>query len=109
MIETSPLDLTVTEEDFNIVAKKDKDNSLATSGLKEVLFGRKQKEEVPVDKRVEGIRKLLPSVIAKKIADVIPPDFDLTQMTLTGEVAGQPFGIGVRGEVSVVFEKKKNK
>jgi|GEM_PF-4836817 hypothetical protein len=95
------------EEDFNIVAKRDDEDRLATSGLKEMLFGPKEKEEVPVDKRVEGIRKLLPSVIAKKIADVVPPDFDLTQMTLTGEVAGQPFGIGVRGEVSVVFEKNK--
>ena len=69
--------------------------------------GSKVEAEVPVDERVENLRKLLPSVIAKKIVERIPEGFDMTQMTISGEISGQPFGVGVKGQVSVVFQRAK--
>jgi hypothetical protein len=91
--KTSTLALVVKDQDFEILQGP----KLAVAGAR----------EMEADERIESVRKLLPSVIAKKIAERIPEGFELTQLTFTGEISGQPFGIGVSGQVSAVFERKK--
>jgi len=55
---------------------------------------------------MEMMIQRLPEVVAKKIGRA-PEGFELSQITLTGELAGKPFGIGVSGQVSVTYTKKK--
>ena len=58
------------------------------------------------EKTREIIVKLLPSVIAKKVTGVVPEEFELNELHLGGELAGQPWGIGIKGNVNLVFKKK---
>lgn len=53
----------------------------------------------------EEVKNLLPKVIAKKIATRVPPGFFMSQIKFTGEISGQPFGIGIKGSVEVSFDR----
>ena len=54
----------------------------------------------------EDVRRLLPNAIAKKLSASVPEGFELTEITITGEISGMPFGIGVGGQVAATFTKK---
>ena len=56
--------------------------------------------------RVELVTRLLPSAVAKRLMSAVPEGFELSQITITGEISGKPFGIGVGGQVSAVFTKR---
>ena len=89
----SPLTVTLTNEDFRRPARP----RLAVSELGEA-------EPVSAEDP-EILKKLLPAVVAKKIAGMVPQGFELAEITFTGEVSGKPFGIGVSGQVSAVFRR----
>jgi len=55
------------------------------------------------DKRDAALR-LLPEVIRRKVEAGIPEDYRLKSLTISGEVSGAPFGIGLKGAVKVVLE-----
>jgi hypothetical protein len=55
----------------------------------------------------EAVRELLPSKIAKKVEKVVPKGFEVPEITITGEISGMPFGVGVSGQVSVTYTKSK--
>lgn len=88
--KVSPLALTLTEADFKGVRPK---------------AGR-VRAEAAEDPRSE-LAALLPKVIARKIKDAVPDGFVIDSITFTGEISGKPFGIGVSGQVSVTFARKK--
>jgi len=104
-VKTGTLTVALKDDDFTIPEKA----KPAVAGFRDLLKRATKEElrELETDDRIETIRKLLPDVIAKKIDARIPDGFELTQLTFTGEISGQPFGIGVSGQVSAVFEKKK--
>jgi hypothetical protein len=61
--------------------------------------------QMSLDERVEHIRKLLPGIVAKIMLGAVPSGFALKQLTLSIELSGKPWGVGVAGTAGVVFEK----
>ena len=98
--ETSALVISIDDKDFNLV--KD-DESVVVSSAVESL--ERTDKSATTTEDIENIRKALPGVIAKKILQIVPEGFELSELSFSGEVAGKPLGIGVSGQVSVVFKK----
>jgi len=87
--------LKIQEEDYEAVLGKNK--AKVYFGRGDALLGNTAKDKV---------LELLPRVIAKKMQDIVPDGFDVTEMLLTCDISGKPFGIGVAGKVSVKFGRK---
>jgi hypothetical protein len=100
--QTPVVSITLDEDDFDLVKQ---DRSLAVSGALDVLNRDLQKPQKLSGDDMENIKTLIPGVISRKISQMVPQGFELTQLTFTGEVSGKPFGVGVSGTVSVVFKK----
>ena len=94
---------TLTEDDFKEFLKP---VMIITPGTEPT---RLKHLETITEKRapsVEDINRLLPKALAKKLE--IPEGFELSEITITGEISGKPFGVGVSGQVSVTFTKPKS-
>jgi hypothetical protein len=90
------------DDDFT---KLKEDHDVALSGALDSLIER-DKSKITAE-NIESIKKVIPDAIARKISQIVPEGFELAQIEFTGEVSGKPFGIGVSGQVSVTFEKKR--
>jgi hypothetical protein len=104
--------------DDSLFVLTDKDfpelRQIAAGFEKETVYGKKAPGEkvVAVEKyragSREAVRELLPSKIAKKVEKVVPEGFEVSEITITGEISGMPFGVGVSGQVSVTYTKSKS-
>jgi hypothetical protein len=111
---TEVIELEIEDEDFKDYLTEVKDDPNSRSDEKTVAAGAldrfmtQPREEIEKSNDAkEDIRRFLPKIIAKKIADRVPDGFVLSQIKFNGEIKGQPFGIGVGGSVEVLFEKPK--
>lgn len=48
----------------------------------------------------------LPKVLAKKMEEIMPKNWEIKEIVLKVNVAGKPFGIGLEGDASVKFGPK---
>jgi len=72
----------------------------------ELLATRKLGEEPDTERRIID---LLPKVIAERVKQIIPDDFELAELELKFEVQGKLFGAGVGGEVVAKLKSKSSK
>jgi len=50
-----------------------------------------------------AVESALPRIIARRLQDMVPDDFEVTEVTMSFTVGGTPFGLGVEGAVQVTF------
>ena len=55
----------------------------------------------------KAVMDLLPGVVARKLDAITPKDFRVTEMKLTISLGGKLHGIGVSGDVEVIFAPAK--
>ncbi len=99
--ESDMVRLEVTEEDFEGFRKaKSIREGIGEKILDEFRMSNKQR------KARDGVLALLPMVVAKKVNKSVPHGFKLDSIQLTFEVSGEPFGVGVKGDVEVTFKRQ---
>jgi len=59
--------------------------------------------------RKEILRELIPRAIAAKYEKAIPDNFELSQITISGELSAKPLGIGASGTVTLTYNRRKSK
>lgn len=99
----------LTEKDFEevspkLVSEKVESRTATMNVQLQAPVETKKAYEAPND----AIRELLPSAIAKKVSRIVPEGFEVSEITLTGEISGKPFGVGFSGQVSVTYAKSKS-
>ena len=52
------------------------------------------------------ILDMLPTIISRRVEQIIPPDFELAELELKFEIEGKIFGTGLSGEVVATLKKK---
>lgn len=116
---TNPMEVEIKEEDFyqyldsSTSDKKSREEADVAAGKLDTIknwFSRSDKtdkEDIQQTPEMEELRSLLPKVVANKIAKRVPEGFALSEIKFSGEVSGQPFGIGIAGNVEVTFTKLK--
>lgn len=92
---TKPLQLEIHENDLT--------PSERDSIKKEVLSTQTLGDEESVHRK---ILDLLPKLIATRVQEIVPPDFELSSLELKFEVQGKLFGSGVGGEVVAKLSRK---
>jgi hypothetical protein len=99
------MNLEVREGDFVELLGKDKAKTLFSKG--DALLGKEGEGAVKAaDLIKEKVFELLPKIIAKRMRDVVPDGFVVAEISLTCDLSGKPFGIGVSGKVAVKFQQK---
>jgi len=58
-----------------------------------------------LEERVNQIVERLPKIIITKISSMAPDGYYLETLTISFNIKGAPFGIGVEGEVQVTYKK----
>jgi hypothetical protein len=90
-----PIRLEINESDVDEAEK----NKLK----KELLATRTLGEKEQIDRK---ILDLLPKVIAERLKQVIPADFEISELEFKFEVEGKLFGSGIGGEVVARLRKR---
>ena len=90
------MEILITEADYNKAIGTAEVRSLR-DGQKEAILGDKPE---PAN---QAILDALPRVLADRFKNMIPPDYEVQQIELKVQIAGQPFGIGIRGDAVVKF------
>jgi len=92
-----PLPLEISDSDLD----KSEREALET----EVLATRTLGAQEEVNRK---ILDLLPKLIAERVRQIIPDDFELDSLELKFDVQGKLFGAGVGGEVVAKLKKRQN-
>ncbi len=107
----TPLQIEINESDFKeYLAEMEgqpKTEELKIAASITDWIRRKPKDQEAPEGTEDAVIKLLPKVIARKIAERVPTGFYLSKITFNGEISGAPFGVGVKGGVEIEFEREK--
>ncbi len=102
---------TVTEDDiWRVIPKRDfeqvptslekhKVSVQAELGTVSLAAQKKPSEEI--------LRQFIPRAIAKKYEKAISGNFELSQIAISGELSAMPLGIGVSGNVTLTYNRRK--
>jgi hypothetical protein len=96
------MEILVTENDYN--------EALGTAEVRNLR--QVQKEAILGNNAQPGnqaILDALPRVLAERFKKMIPPDYEVQQIELKVQIAGQPFGVGIRGDATVKFGPRAGK
>lgn len=55
----------------------------------------------------KALMDALPRAISKRVLQICPPEFEMSELTLKMLVKGTPFGVGIEGELLVKLAPKK--